>query len=282
MSMRTMWDSSSNSSCANARASSVLPTPEVPRNMKLPTGRFGDASPARLLITAEATAATAWSWPMTRARRVSSRDRSFLDSASVSFSTGMPVHLATTAATCSAPTVSETAVLERLARSSKSASLRSCSGSTSNLRSATFSVLNFISLMAIAHCVSSISFFTAWILFTMSLPASNSACSSACRSFQLSRSSVTTLRRVASLASLARANTSLAKAARSTSSCCTLRLAPSSSGGRESSCTRTSAHASSMRSIALSGIFLPLRYRAASCAAATTPASKMRTPWWVS
>ena len=36
MSMRTMFASSSNRYSASARASSVLPTPVGPRNMKLP------------------------------------------------------------------------------------------------------------------------------------------------------------------------------------------------------------------------------------------------------
>ena len=48
MSMRTIARSSSNRNSANARASSVLPTPVGPRNMNEPIGRFGSDSPARL------------------------------------------------------------------------------------------------------------------------------------------------------------------------------------------------------------------------------------------
>jgi hypothetical protein len=45
-----------------ARAVSVFPTPVGPRKMKLPTGRSGSCSPARLRRTAFDTARMAWSW----------------------------------------------------------------------------------------------------------------------------------------------------------------------------------------------------------------------------
>src|SRR5215510_5579766 len=47
MSIRIIACSSSNRNSASARASSVLPTPVGPRNMKLPSGRFGSCKPAR-------------------------------------------------------------------------------------------------------------------------------------------------------------------------------------------------------------------------------------------
>ena len=52
---------------ASARASSVLPTPVGPRKRKLPIGRSGSLSPARERRRALETAATASSWPTTRA-----------------------------------------------------------------------------------------------------------------------------------------------------------------------------------------------------------------------
>src|SRR4026209_2048511 len=47
MSSRTMTSSLPKSASASVRASSVFPTPVGPRKRKLPSGRFGSASPAR-------------------------------------------------------------------------------------------------------------------------------------------------------------------------------------------------------------------------------------------
>ena len=66
MSKRMSAFSLPNRNCASARASSVLPTPVGPRNMKLPTGRFGFFSPARERRMARDTAEIAFSWLMTR------------------------------------------------------------------------------------------------------------------------------------------------------------------------------------------------------------------------
>ena len=79
---------SPNSDSASALASSVLPTPVGPRNRKLPTGRSGSPSPARVRRTASATAATASSWPITRSCRCSSRRSSRSRSSSVSWRPG--------------------------------------------------------------------------------------------------------------------------------------------------------------------------------------------------
>ena len=59
ISMRTMAFSSSNKYSANARASSVLPTPVGPKNINEPMGRFGSDRPARERRIAFATAVTA-------------------------------------------------------------------------------------------------------------------------------------------------------------------------------------------------------------------------------
>jgi len=47
MSIRTIASSSPNRNSASVRASSVLPTPEGPRKMNEPVGRFGSLRPAR-------------------------------------------------------------------------------------------------------------------------------------------------------------------------------------------------------------------------------------------
>ena len=91
---------------ASARASSVLPTPVGPMKRNVPIGRFGSWSPARERRSAFDTASTASSWPTTRSWRRSSMWISFSTSPSISFETGMPVHLATTSATSSSSTSS--------------------------------------------------------------------------------------------------------------------------------------------------------------------------------
>ena len=106
MSMRTIASSESNMNSASARASSVLPTPVGPMNRKAPIGRFGSWSPARERRSAFDTASTASSWPITRSCSRSSMWMSFAISPSISFETGMPVHLATTSATSSSSTSS--------------------------------------------------------------------------------------------------------------------------------------------------------------------------------
>jgi hypothetical protein len=58
--------SSPNRNSASVRASSVFPTPEGPRKMNEPEGRFGSLMPARARRIARETAAMACSCPMTR------------------------------------------------------------------------------------------------------------------------------------------------------------------------------------------------------------------------
>ena len=69
-------------------------------------GRLGSDSPARLRRMALDTAATASSWPTTRAWRASSMRTSFSTSPSSNRVTGTPVHRLTTSATSSASTSS--------------------------------------------------------------------------------------------------------------------------------------------------------------------------------
>src|SRR5579863_9061761 len=85
MSSRIIERSSSKSSSASARASSVFPTPVGPRKMNEPMGRFGSASPARPRRTALATAVMASCCPMTRPCRSCSMRSSFCISPSSIF-----------------------------------------------------------------------------------------------------------------------------------------------------------------------------------------------------
>jgi len=97
------WSSSPKRNTARVRASSVLPTPEGPRKMNEPVGRRGSLRPARDRRIALLTARTAASWPMSRVCNSSSMRRSFLLSASVILTTGMPVHILTISAISSSP-----------------------------------------------------------------------------------------------------------------------------------------------------------------------------------
>ena len=87
-----------NRNSASALDSSVLPTPDGPRKMKLPAGRLGSFRPARLRRMAFDSAVTASSWPMTRSCSTPSMRSSFSVSASVRLDTGTPVVMETTSA----------------------------------------------------------------------------------------------------------------------------------------------------------------------------------------
>src|SRR5215218_6688071 len=104
MSMRTIAASSPKRASASVRASSVLPTPVGPKNMKEPIGRLGSESPALALRIASATAVTASSCPTTLSCSCSSRRMSRSRSSWVSWETGMPVARLTTSAMSSAAT----------------------------------------------------------------------------------------------------------------------------------------------------------------------------------
>ena len=93
--MRTIARSSSNSACASALASSVLPTPVGRGTGTSRWAGFGSWMPARERRIASHTRSTASSWPMTRSCRMLSRRRSFSRSPSISRATGMPVQRAT-------------------------------------------------------------------------------------------------------------------------------------------------------------------------------------------
>ena len=104
MSTWIIASSSPNRNSASVRASSVFPTPEGPRKMNEPVGRFGSLMPARARRIDLETATIASSWPITRLCSSSSIRISFCVSASVSLKTGMPVHIETMSAISSSPT----------------------------------------------------------------------------------------------------------------------------------------------------------------------------------
>ena len=104
--MRVIMLSSSKRYSANALASSVLPTPVVPKNINDPIGRRSSCNPARLRRIASATASIASSCPTILLCNSSSRLRSFSRSLCSIFLTGIPVALATLSAISSASTSS--------------------------------------------------------------------------------------------------------------------------------------------------------------------------------
>ena len=97
-----------NRNSASAFASSVFPTPVVPRKINEPIGRFVSCSPARLRRIALETAAIASSWPTTRLWSSASRLSSFSLSLCSILLTGIPVQRETTSAISSASTSSFT------------------------------------------------------------------------------------------------------------------------------------------------------------------------------
>ena len=101
MSMRINASSLSNMYLANARASSVLPTPVGPKKMKDPIGFFGSFKPTLLRWIAFVTFPIASGWPTTIAFISSPMRRSFCVSASTIRFTGIPVIMLTTSAIAS-------------------------------------------------------------------------------------------------------------------------------------------------------------------------------------
>ncbi len=84
MSRAMSADSSPKRNSASVLASSVFPTPEGPRKMNEPLGRFGSFSPARVRRMAWETDLMASCWPTTRLCSSSSMRRSLAVSSSVS------------------------------------------------------------------------------------------------------------------------------------------------------------------------------------------------------
>ena len=94
-----------NMTSARAFASSVLPTPVVPRKMNVPEGFLSSLRPSLPRRIALEIAVTASSWPMTLFWSSDSRLFNLSASLSVIFLTGIPVHFARTSATSSTVSV---------------------------------------------------------------------------------------------------------------------------------------------------------------------------------
>ena len=90
---------------ARAFASSVLPTPVVPKKMNVPEGFLSSLRPSLPRRIALEIAVTASSWPMTLFWSSDSRLFNLSASLSVIFLTGIPVHLARTSAISSTQSV---------------------------------------------------------------------------------------------------------------------------------------------------------------------------------
>ena len=249
--MRIIACSSSKRNSANARASSVFPTPVGPRKMKLPIGRCGSFNPERARITASATAVTASSCPITRLCNSSSRCSSFCISPSSSLVTGTPVQRLTTWAMSSSSTSSlisfDCACCFAKASDSRATS-RSSAASLPYFNSAT----RFRSYCLSACSISSLVCSTCSRSPRKRCTAPFSACQRAVNA------SDSAFRFASSFSSLPRrsrdtASVSLRSASRSISSCMIRRRVSSSSAGIESISVRSRAAASSTRSIALSG-----------------------------
>ena len=126
ISIRTIADSSSNITSANALHNSVLPTPVGPRNRNEPIGRLGSCNPLRLRRTASATACTASSCPITRWCKRSSITNNLARSVSNILVSGTPVQALTTSAISS----SVTSCLSSRRLSSPSSVCSACSSSS--------------------------------------------------------------------------------------------------------------------------------------------------------
>ena len=249
ISIRTILDSSSNSDSASAFASSVLPTPVGPKNRKEPIGFVGSLIPALERIMASVTFSTASSCPTTRLWRTSSRCKVLLRSLSVSFATGIPVHLDTIRAISSSVTLSCTRLRSSFLTFSSSASSSFCNwGSLPYCSSAALFRSYFCCASWIWRFTASISSRRLDNLSTLAfsfchwaLPAANLSWSSASSFCKSSRRSLLSL------------SVSFLRAASSISICMILRDSSSSSAGILSSSVLIMAHASSTRSMALSG-----------------------------
>ena len=106
ISIRVIEFSSSNKYSARALASSVFPTPVVPKNRKVPIGFVSSCNPALDLLTASDTAWIASSCPIILLCSSSSKYNNFERSLWSIFVTGIPVHFATTSAISSLVTSS--------------------------------------------------------------------------------------------------------------------------------------------------------------------------------
>ena len=249
ISIRTMLFSSSNRFWASAFASSVLPTPVGPRKRNEPIGFEGSLIPALERRIASVTFSTASSWPTTLLWSSSARWSVFSRSPSVSLATGIPVHFEIILQISSSVTASWTR--ERSFDFTDSSSAASCFSSCGSLpycNSAALLRSYFCCAWAICWWTCSISSRSLLKWSTDFFSLSHCAFMPANSSRRLESSCLSVSRR-----SCDKWSVSFFNAASSISSCIILRLSSSISAGMESISVFTSAHASSTRSIALSG-----------------------------
>ena len=249
ISIRTIFVSSSNRLSASALASSVLPTPVGPRNIKEPIGFVSSLMPALERIIASVTLLIPSSCPITLLWSSLSRFNVFCRSLSVSFATGIPVHRDTIRPISSSVTCSRTRESsEPWIFCSCSSSWRLSSGSfpywSSAARFRSYSLWAFsISLLTLSICSLKI---RTWSTSFLSDSHFALAIWKSSRSWAISFW-------IASRRSLLRWSSSRFKAASSISSCIIFLETSSSSAGMESSSVLIRAQASSPRSMALSG-----------------------------
>mmetsp|Transcript_11253 Transcript_11253/g.33790 ORF Transcript_11253/g.33790 Transcript_11253/m.33790 type:complete len:253 (+) Transcript_11253:1177-1935(+) len=246
MSTRTIIFSSSKSRAASALHSSVFPTPVGPRKRK-EEPLWLAARPARLRSTASATMSTARFWPTTRLCSASRSDSSFSRSVCCSRVTGMPVQRATTLAISSGDTISDRRPSGLRARWA-ALMVASTSGRLPYLISA--AMARSLRTSAISSLLSSSS-------RLLRRRRSSSRRSRSC-SYRLSAGRRVSSRLLTSLFTSASRPTDALSFSLDSAVCSTFRAVRrrcmmSMSSGTESSCTRMLEHASSTRSIALSG-----------------------------
>mmetsp|Transcript_34564 Transcript_34564/g.72401 ORF Transcript_34564/g.72401 Transcript_34564/m.72401 type:complete len:460 (-) Transcript_34564:1111-2490(-) len=286
MSIRVIafWSSKRNS--ASALHSSVFPTPDGPAQRKLPRVRSRACNPVRDNRTQFNTAVNAWSWPTTRLRSSSSMSSNFLNSFPVIFDTGIPVARATIVAMALASTASAgnrlflmLGALSRSLSSSLSRSSSSCcrSGIVECKSSPAFLKSPLDRASSISRCNFanfSFSCFTRLRELRSSCHTVVSFCTRSSNS--LTSDSTDSRRLIESLSSSPRsALASIRFVMRSRSTF-------HKTSGLDSCSSRSLLHASSTKSMDLSGWNRSLMYRSLISAAATSASSLMRIPAWCS
>ena len=245
-----MLCSSSNKLSAKAFASSVLPTPVGPRNRNEPIGLRGSLIPALERIIASDTFSTASSWPITLLCKMSLKCNNFSLSPSINLLTGIPVHLEMIFVISSSVTLflSKPSSLLFSDISSSFSNSFCNSGSLPYFSSATLFKSYFLSACSIWAFVCSISSRNFWTFpiavfsfFHFAIILSNFVFKSAF-SFWIS------CKRCFEISSV-----SLFKAVSSISYCIIFLEISSNSVGIDSISVFIIAHASSIKSIALSG-----------------------------
>ena len=249
MSIRTIFASLSNKHSARLFASSVLPTPVGPIKRNEPIGLVGSLMPALERIIASATFVTPSSCPITLLWSSSSRCSVLFLSDSVNLATGIPVQREIICAISSSETLSCTIRWSLVLAAFSASSINCCNrGSSPYSSSDARSKSPLFFAISIWLFASSISVFNWWILSTAAFSLSQ-------RAFLTEKSSCSSLNSFCSSVRrpLLKLSVSFFSAASSICSCIIFRWVSSSSVGSESSSVLISAHASSTKSIALSG-----------------------------